>query len=137
MEHRPTGGLNPVRPGEPSVEKFGWRFLSGDKVIQTENDYDKDVFNGDVGIVESIDPVEQQVAIRFDDRIVKYDFGELDELPLAYAVTIHKVAGVGVPGCSDPTRDATLYALAKKPHLHGDYAGQAVARADRAKCPLS
>jgi len=64
------GVLNPVRPGEPSVEKFGWRFLRGDKVIQTENDYDKDVFNGDVGIVENIDPVEQQVAIRFDDRIV-------------------------------------------------------------------
>ena len=51
---------------------------------------DKDVFNGDVGIVESIDPVEQQVPIRFDERIVKYDFGELDELSLAYAVTIHK-----------------------------------------------
>ena len=51
-----------------------------DKVIQTENDYDKDVFNGDVGIVERVDPVEQQVAIRFDDRIVKYDFGELDEV---------------------------------------------------------
>ena len=54
---------------------------------------DKDVFNGDVGIVESIDPVEQQVPIRFDDRIVKYDFGELDELSLAYAVTIHKSQG--------------------------------------------
>ena len=55
----------------------------GDKIIQTENDYDKDVFNGDVGIVERVDPVEQQVAIRFDDRIVKYDFGELDEVSLA------------------------------------------------------
>jgi exodeoxyribonuclease V alpha subunit len=102
MEHRPTGGLNPVRPGEPSVEKFGWRFLSGDKVIQTENDYDKDVFNGDVGIVESIDPVEQQVAIRFDDRIVKYDFGELDELSLAYAVTIHKSQGSEIPAVVIP-----------------------------------
>ena len=64
-----------------------------DKVIQTENDYDKDVFNGDVGIVERVDLVEQQVAIRFDDRIVKYDFGELDEVSLAYAVTIHKSQG--------------------------------------------
>ena len=75
--------LNPVRPREPIVERFGWRFQMGDKIIQTENDYDKDVFNGDVGIVERVDPVEQQVAIRFDDRIVKYDFGELDEVSLA------------------------------------------------------
>jgi len=85
--------LNPVRPGEPSVERFGWRFQMRDKVIQMENDYDKDVFNGDVGIVERIDPVEHEVAIRFDDRIVKYDFGELDEVALAYAVTIHKSQG--------------------------------------------
>ena len=57
--------LNPVRSGEPTVERFGWRFQMGDKVIQTENDYDKDVFNGDVGIIERIDAVEQQVAVRF------------------------------------------------------------------------
>ena len=96
------GVLNPVRPGEPSVEKFGWHFLRGDKVIQTENDYDKDVFNGDVGIVESIDPLEPQVAIRFDDRMVKYDFGELDELSLAYAVTIHKSQGSEFPAVVIP-----------------------------------
>src|SRR6516225_4747336 len=60
--------LNTVCPGETSVERFGWRFQMRDKVIQTENDYDKDVFNGDVGIVERIDPVEHEVAIRFDDR---------------------------------------------------------------------
>src|ERR1039458_4222758 len=75
--------LTPTRPGQPAVERFGWRFHTGDKVIQTENDYDKDVFNGDVGIVERIDAVEQQVAVRFDERLVKYDFGELDEISLA------------------------------------------------------
>jgi exodeoxyribonuclease V alpha subunit len=85
--------LNPVRSGEPSVERFGWRFQVRDKVIQTENDYDKDVFNGDVGIVGRVDPVEQQVAVRFDERLVKYAFGELDEISLAYAVTIHKSQG--------------------------------------------
>jgi len=94
--------LNPARPGEPSVEKFGWRFQSRDKVIQTENDYDKDVFNGDVGIVERVDPVEQQVAVRFDDRTVKYDFGELDEISLAYAVTIHKSQGSEFPAVVIP-----------------------------------
>src|SRR5215468_5870651 len=94
--------LNPVRPGEPSVERFGWRFQMRDKVIQMENDYDKDVFNGDVGIVERVDPVEQQVAIRFDDRIVKYNFGELDEVSLAYAVTIHKSQGSEFPAVVIP-----------------------------------
>jgi exodeoxyribonuclease V alpha subunit len=73
-----------------------------DKVIQTENDYDKDVFNGDVGTVERVDPVEQQVAIRFDDQIVKYDFGELDEVSLAYAVTIHKSQGSEFPAVVIP-----------------------------------
>jgi exodeoxyribonuclease V alpha subunit len=85
--------LNPPRPGQTSVEKFGWRFQIGDKIIQTENDYDKDVFNGDIGIVERIDSVEHEVTIRFDDRLVKYDFGELDEISLAYAITIHKSQG--------------------------------------------
>jgi exodeoxyribonuclease V alpha subunit len=94
--------LNPVRPGEPNVERFGWRFQMWDKVIQTENDYDKDVFNGDVGIVERVAPVEQQVAIRFDDRVVKYDFGELDEVSLAYAVTIHKSQGSEFPAVVIP-----------------------------------
>jgi exodeoxyribonuclease V alpha subunit len=94
--------LNPVRPGEPSVERFGWQFQMRDKVVQTENDYDKDVFNGDVGIVERVDPVEQQVTVRFDERLVKYDFGELDEVSLAYAVTIHKSQGSEFPAVVIP-----------------------------------
>ncbi len=64
--------MNPVRSGEPIVERFGWRFQMRDKVIQTENEYDKDVFNGDAGIVERVDLVEQQVAyfaIRSSKRI--------------------------------------------------------------------
>src|SRR5207237_2214702 len=76
--------LNPARPSQPSVERFGSRFQMGDKIIQTEHDYDKDVFNGDIGTIERIDPVEHEVTIRFDDRLVKYDFGELDEVALAY-----------------------------------------------------
>jgi RecD/TraA family predicted helicase len=94
--------LNPSHPGQPAVERFGWRFQIGDKVIQTENDYDKDVFNGDVGIVERIDAVEQQVAVRFDERLVKYDFGELDEISLAYAITIHKSQGSEFPAVVIP-----------------------------------
>jgi exodeoxyribonuclease V alpha subunit len=91
------GALNPVRPGEPAAERFGWRFQVRDKVIQTENDYKKEVFNGDIGTIESIDPVEQELSIRFDDRLVEYEFGELDEVSLAYAVTIHKSQGSEFP----------------------------------------
>jgi len=94
--------LNPARSGQPSVERYGWRFQLGDKVIQTENDYDKDVFNGDIGIVERIDSVEHEVTIRFDDRLVKFDFGELDEVALAYAITIHKSQGSEFPAVVIP-----------------------------------
>jgi exodeoxyribonuclease V alpha subunit len=94
--------LNPVRNGEAAVERFGWRFQKGDKVIQTKNNYDKDVFNGDIGVVEQIDPVEQEVSIRFDDRLVKYDYGELDEVSLAYAVSIHKSQGSEFPAVVIP-----------------------------------
>jgi exodeoxyribonuclease V alpha subunit len=96
------GVLNPVRTGEASVERFGWRFQIRDKVIQTENDYDKEVFNGDIGIVERIDPVEHEVTIRFDGRMVNYDFGELDEIALAYAITIHKSQGSEFPAVVIP-----------------------------------
>ena len=72
------------------MEKLGWQFRPRDKVIQTENDYDKDVFNGDIGQIVKIDAVEREVTIRFDQREVVYDFGELDEISLAYAITIHK-----------------------------------------------
>jgi exodeoxyribonuclease V alpha subunit len=94
--------LNPARPGQPTVERFGWRFQIGDKVIQTENDYGKDVFNGDIGIVERIDAVDQELAVRFDDRLVAYDFGELDEIGLAYAITIHKSQGSEFPAVVIP-----------------------------------
>jgi exodeoxyribonuclease V alpha subunit len=94
--------LNPARPGEPGVEKYGWRFQIRDKVIQTENNYEKEVFNGDIGTIEGIDPIEHEVVIRFDNRLVKYDFSELDEVSLAYAVTIHKAQGSEFPAVVMP-----------------------------------
>ena len=85
--------LNPVRTDESVVEKFGWTFRIRDKVIQTENNYDKDVFNGDIGQITKIDPIEREVTIRFDLREIVYEYGELDEISLAYAITIHKSQG--------------------------------------------
>lgn len=94
--------LNPPTLHTPAVEKYGWRFQVRDKVIQTENNYDKEVFNGDIGTIESIDKTEQEVAIRFDNRLVQYDFSELDEVSLAYAVTIHKSQGSEFPAVVIP-----------------------------------
>jgi exodeoxyribonuclease V alpha subunit len=94
--------LNPVRQGEPAAERFGWRFRARDKVIQTVNDYKKEVFNGDIGIVEKVDPVEQEVFVRYDERLVTYGYGELDEVSLAYAVTIHKSQGSEFPAVVIP-----------------------------------
>jgi exodeoxyribonuclease V alpha subunit len=94
--------LNPPRQAEPAAERFGWRFQIRDKVIQTENNYKKEVFNGDIGAIEKIDPVEQEVFIRYDDRLVAYDYGELDEVSLAYAITIHKSQGSEFPAVVIP-----------------------------------
>ncbi len=94
--------LNPPRPDAPSVQKFGWQFRVGDKVIQTENDYDKDVFNGDIGLVTRVDLFERELVVKFDLREVTYDFGELDELALAYAITIHKAQGSEFPAVVIP-----------------------------------
>ena len=94
--------LNPLRPDEPFVEKFGWQFRLRDKVIQTENDYDKDVFNGDIGVVTKIDTGEREIVIRYDQREIRYDYNELDEVVPAYAATIHKSQGSEFPAVVIP-----------------------------------
>ena len=92
--------LNP--PGEARIERFGWTFCPGDKVMQVENDYDREVYNGDLGIVRRIDLEEGELVVAFDGRDVSYGFGELDELVLAYATTIHKSQGSEYPAVVIP-----------------------------------
>ncbi len=87
--------LNPDPPRK--IERFGSIFAEGDKVIQTVNNYDKDVFNGDIGAVHRVDTVEGTLEIEFDGRRVVYEPGELDEVSLAYAITIHKSQGSEYP----------------------------------------
>jgi exodeoxyribonuclease V alpha subunit len=87
--------LNP--PGAVRVERFGWTFCPGDKVMQVTNDYERDVFNGDLGIIVGIEPEESMLTVSFEGREVAYGFGELDELVLAYATTIHKAQGSEYP----------------------------------------
>jgi exodeoxyribonuclease V alpha subunit len=88
--------LNPA-DGGPEVERFGWIFRIGDRVIQTENDYNRDVFNGDLGVVKKINRVEQDMVVTFEGRKVEYDFADLDELSLAYVLSIHKSQGSEFP----------------------------------------
>src|SRR4029077_12065734 len=88
--------LNPAS-GQSSVERFGYTYRPGDKVMQVENDYDKECFNGDLGVVKSVDLDGQEVGINFDGREVTYNFGELDEVSLAFATTIHQPQGSEYP----------------------------------------
>jgi len=93
--------LNPPTD-DISVERFGFTYRVGDKVMQTDNDYDKEVFNGDLGYVRHIDTELQEMTIEFDGRSVEYQFGELDEVALAYAVSIHKSQGSEYPAIVIP-----------------------------------
>lgn len=79
--------------GEPKVTRFGTTFAPGDKVIQTVNNYEKEVFNGDIGRIVEVKPDEGTLTVDFDDRVVEYQLGELDEVTLAYATSIHKSQG--------------------------------------------
>lgn len=82
---------------EPKITRYGTTLSPGDKVIQTVNNYDKEIFNGDIGFVKSIDVEEGLIKIIFDQRSVEYDFNELDEVSLAYAISIHKSQGSEFP----------------------------------------
>ena len=92
--------LNPS--GSHRVERFGWTFAGGDKVMQIENDYDKEVYNGDIGYVEEVDPERGEVSACFDGRRLSYGLGELDALVPAYATTIHKSQGSEYPAVVIP-----------------------------------
>ncbi|AUB84199.1 ATP-dependent RecD-like DNA helicase [Candidatus Thiodictyon syntrophicum] len=92
--------LNPS--SAPRVTRFGWTYAPGDKVIQLINNYDKEVFNGDIGRIAAIDEEEGLVLVEIDGRRVEYEFGELDELSLAYATSIHKAQGSEYPAVVIP-----------------------------------
>jgi exodeoxyribonuclease V alpha subunit len=93
--------LNPPQQ-KPEIHRYGWTFRLGAKVIQTVNNYDKVVFNGDIGRVAAVDEVDQELTVDYDGRSVVYDFGELDELGLAFALTVHKSQGSEYPAVVIP-----------------------------------
>ena len=96
------GALNPPRP-DRAERAMGSRILRvGDRVMQVRNNYDKGVFNGDLGYIESVDGVEQRLSVEFDRRQVPYDFLDLDELVHAYAISVHKSQGSEFPAVVIP-----------------------------------
>ena len=88
---------NALNPTGLSLTRGGYTFRQGDKVMQIRNNYDKNVFNGDIGYITAVDTNERTLTVTFDSRLVEYDITELDEIVLAYAVTIHKSQGSEFP----------------------------------------
>jgi exodeoxyribonuclease V alpha subunit len=94
--------LNPASQAAAEVSRFGWTYRTGDKVIQLENDYDREVYNGDIGRITGLDLAERQLTVRFDARDVDYGLDEIDALAPAYAITIHKSQGSEFPAVVIP-----------------------------------
>ena len=88
---------NALNPTGSSLARGGYIFRQGDKVMQIRNNYDKNVFNGDIGYITAVDTNERTLTVTFDSRLVEYDITELDEIVLAYAITIHKSQGSEFP----------------------------------------
>lgn len=86
-----------LNPKESALFRANQKFQVGDKVMQIRNNYKKEVFNGDIGYIQEIDPDEQKVAVTFDGKEVLYEYSELDELILAYAISVHKFQGSECP----------------------------------------
>ncbi|HEU0291849.1 MAG TPA: ATP-dependent RecD-like DNA helicase [Anaerolineales bacterium] len=89
--------LNPPANDKPERRLFGTTFRLGDKVMQTQNNYDKDVYNGDIGFIRSLDLIEQTLKVDFDGRFATFEWSEADQLALAYVVSVHKAQGSEFP----------------------------------------
>ncbi len=93
LNRRLQAALNPPAAGRAEHRRASQVFRAGDRVMQIRNNYDKEVYNGDMGRIIALDPVNQALAVRVDDQEVAYEFSELDELVHAYAVSVHKSQG--------------------------------------------
>jgi exodeoxyribonuclease V alpha subunit len=102
LNQRLQAALCPPGPRTAERQIGGRAYRQGDRVMQVRNDYDKEVFNGDMGRITGINLEEQSVAVRMDDRVLQYDFLELDELVHAYAISIHKAQGSEFPAVVVP-----------------------------------
>jgi exodeoxyribonuclease V alpha subunit len=94
--------LNPPGPLKPERRLFGTLYRPGDKVMQVRNDYEKQVFNGDIGLIRSISMEEKTLTVDFDGQMVEYGWSEADQLTLAYAISVHKAQGSEFPAVVVP-----------------------------------
>ncbi len=102
LNERLQSNLNPAEAIKPEKKLFGQLFRRGDKLMQIQNNYDKEVFNGDIGYLFDINPIEQALVVDFEGRAVTYDWSEADQLVLAYAVSVHKAQGSEFPAVVVP-----------------------------------
>ncbi len=100
LNHTLQALLNPS--SGPEISRYGWRFRAGDKVMQIRNNYDKEVFNGDVGRIVFVNDSDRMLRVNFDGRTVEYRASDLDELTLAYACSVHKSQGSEYPAVVIP-----------------------------------
>ena len=123
--------LNPA--GERKVERFGWTFAPGDKVMQIENDYDKEVYNGDIGYVDDVDPDEGELTARFDGRAARLWFRRTRHPGSGIRRDNSQEPGLGVSRRRHPRPDAALRDAPAEPALHRRDARQAAGRAGRSE----
>jgi exodeoxyribonuclease V alpha subunit len=102
LNARLQASLNPAHSRKTETLLFGQLFRSGDKLMQIQNNYDKEVFNGDFGVLAGVDPTGHSLLVSFDGREVHYEWSEADQLVLAYAVSVHKSQGAEFPGVVIP-----------------------------------
>ena len=102
VNERLQEALNPAGPLKPERKMFGTVYRVGDKVMQVRNDYDKQVFNGDIGVIESISDQEKLLTVDFEGQLVTYAWSEADMLTLAYAISVHKSQGSEFPAVVVP-----------------------------------
>lgn len=89
--------LNPMKYHQPEYKSGNRLFRPGDRVMQLRNNYDKDIFNGDMGLIQSLDLEDQEMIVDIEGKSVTYDFSDLDEITLAYAISVHKSQGSEYP----------------------------------------
>lgn len=134
--------LNPPAPGKRQLTYFGVTYREGDKVMQVRNNYDilyeredgeggVGAFNGDLGVIEAVDPRAGSLRVRADDRLLTYSGESIRELEIAYAVTIHKSQGSEFGRWSCRCRPTRQAAVLPQPDLYGRDPGKAAARAGR------
>ncbi len=121
--------LNPA--GERKVERFGWTFAPGDKVMQIENDYDKEVYNGDIGYIDDVDPDAGELTASFDGRAVDLRLRRTRHAGAGLCRDDPQEPGLGVPGRRHPGHDPALRHAAAEPALHRRHPRQAAGRAGR------